>query len=176
MCLQIWARIRPGSNLPDENDPNPVITLSASKAEAPSCSKFGLNEYLTRTIGSRAPKAVQLTSLDLKIRSVQYQNRIDADQPFKVIHYWLARRFEEPQLWMIAKVILGVPATQCSIERDFNLFNSILTKSRNKLSSKSLQDVLKVRTNSTLVKPALAYMFSKDKSTVEELSVSVSST
>lgn len=85
-----------------------------------------------------------------------------------MIKYWAAKRFDDSQIWELAKVILGVPGTQCSIERDFNLFNSTLTKSRNKLSSKSIQDILMVRTNKTLVKPALVYMLDKDKNTLEE--------
>lgn len=171
--MKIWARIKPGGNVPNENDSNAANTsLNEITTESPTSNKFSLNEYLTRTIGSGASQTVQLTTLELKLRSVQYQARIDADKPFNIIQYWAGKRFEEPQLWMVAKVIFGVPATQCSVERDFNLFGSILTKSRNKLSSKSLQDVLKVRTNSTLVKPALAYIFNKDKSTLEELPTS----
>ncbi|XP_021709861.1 uncharacterized protein LOC110679476 [Aedes aegypti] len=168
-CLQTWTRIKSeaktGNIAHDDKDPT---TNNTSGAEGSSNSKFSLNNYLTRTIGLGSPQTVQLTSLEQRIRSIQYQQRIDADQPFSVIKYWAAKRFDDSQIWELAKVILGVPGTQCSIERDFNLFNSTLTKSRNKLSSKSIQDILMVRTNKTLVKPALVYMLDKDKNTLEE--------
>ncbi|XP_062698896.1 uncharacterized protein LOC115266423 [Aedes albopictus] len=172
-CLQMWTRIKSetkcSENGSDENDSAIANTKNAPTTDGPSCSKFSLNHYLTRTIGSGSPQTVQLTSLEQRIRAVQYQKRIDADAPFSTIQYWAAKRFEDPQVWEIAKVVLGVPGTQCSIERDFNLFNLTLTKSRSKLSSKSLQDILTVRTNKNLVKPGLAYMLAKDKQTLEEL-------
>lgn len=138
--------------------------IPSGSNNANSAKTFNVNQYLTKTIGMGTPQMVQQTSLELKIRTIQYQNRVDADQKFNVIDYWAAKMYDEPQLWSAVKIIFGVPPTQCSMERDFSSFGSVFTKTRHAICSENLQNILKVKTNGALIQPALTHMFMKDKS------------
>ena len=92
----------------------------------------------------------------MKLRNVQYQQRVDADVPnFDIVQYWAQRRFEDPELWQLAKVVFGAASTQCSVERDFSQFNIIITKPRNRMKDENLENVLKIKANKGIFQRAL---------------------
>ncbi|XP_017468590.1 PREDICTED: uncharacterized protein LOC108360700 [Rhagoletis zephyria] len=56
-------------------------------------------------------------------------------------------RFISPELFELALVVLGAPATQASVERAFSSLNFVLSESRNNLNNKTVEDLLLVRLN-----------------------------
>lgn len=132
-------------------------TTESEPATAPPKDGFSLNCYVSSRLGPGTSKASPEVSLEQKLRSIQYQAKVDADQKgFCVVDYWAKKRWEEKKIWRVMQVILSAAATQCTVERDFNQYNLVFTKTRNRLSPENLQNVLKIKTNRQLVCKALA--------------------
>ncbi|XP_065076957.1 uncharacterized protein LOC135700392 [Ochlerotatus camptorhynchus] len=135
-------------------DPSP---LPANEG-VPSTSqgKFSLNCYLSSRLGESSATIPKSNTLEIRLRNLQYQQRVDADiQDFSIVHYWAQKRFEDSEMWKLARVVFGAAATQCTVERDFSQFNIVLTKPRNRLKDQNLENVLKIRANKGMIQEAL---------------------
>lgn len=67
-----------------------------------------------------------------------------------VLQWWEDRRNIRPQFYIVAKVLLAIPATQVSVERLFSGVKFIMNPSRNRLEEDSLNAILVLRTNKDL--------------------------
>lgn len=120
---------------------------------------FSVNDYLSATIGTEKPVAKNEQPLEMQLRAVQFAQRVDADTEFDLIQYWKKKSESFPAVWPLARVVLAIPATQCSIERDFNLFNGILTKARSNLTGQNVTQILMIRTNPELIAKAIKALY-----------------
>lgn len=133
-------------------------TSSPTKETLPSTSqgKFSLNSYLSSRLGEGSVTVPKTNTLEMRLRNLQYQPRVDADiQDFSIVQYWAQKRFEDPEIWKLAKVVFGAAATQCTVERDFSQFNIVLTKPRNRIKDVNLENILKIRANKSMIQKAL---------------------
>lgn len=143
-----------------ETHPEPP---SLSNSSPSSSSRFSLNDYLSQRIGKGVRTSEEISSLDQRIRSIQSQSRKDADEKvFNVIEYWAKKRFEDPEIWKLVQVVLGAAPTQCSVERDFSQYNLVFTKPRNRISGENLENVLKIRSNKSIMQKSLTMALSND--------------
>lgn len=144
------------------SDPSPPSTSSEPVSSALT-SQFSLNDFISRKIGQSIQTSTEISSLEQRIRNIANQSRKDADQKgFSVIDHWAKQRFEDPELWKLVQVILGAAPTQCSVERDFSQYNLVFTKSRNRISAANLENILKIRSNKSIIPKALARSLAND--------------
>lgn len=59
-----------------------------------------------------------------------------------MLKFWEERKERQPELYMLAQVALGVPATQVSVERAFSALKFVLSDQRSRLSESTLDDLL----------------------------------
>lgn len=136
----------------DENEENIKASLDDKK--------ISMRDYLSQKYGQSSANSNSNCSIQTQIRKVQYQPQHDPDdEAFDIRQYWLKAKYEDRMLWKLADTVLAIPATQCSVERDFSFFNLILTKQRTQLSSKHLESIMHVRTNAELINSALTLAF-----------------
>lgn len=65
----------------------------------------------------------------------------------EIIDYWNQKSFEFPHLFILFKVLNGVPASQVSVERCFSALSHILSKYRTRLSETTLENILLIKVN-----------------------------
>lgn len=122
---------------PQKQDTSPTLSSAFAKI-------FGECSYTS------APQTEQ--SLERSLRDVELQARQDpADDCFDIIDYWKKNRAHNPEIWQLIKIIYAAPASQCSVERDFSLFNALYTYSRTNLAENNLNNTLFVALNSDLI-------------------------
>lgn len=70
-------------------------------------------------------------------------------QPLKtnVLKYWSEKRFTHPLLYKLSSIVLGVPASQVSVERCFSVLKYILSDYRTRLGHDILQDIMIIHLN-----------------------------
>ncbi|EDS25953.1 predicted protein [Culex quinquefasciatus] len=147
-----------------------LTELSERQAEPTSLDKpggksskkpgsFSVNDYLSATIGTEKPIPKNEQPLEMQLRAVQFSERVDADSDFDLIEYWKEKSSAFPAVWPLARVVLAIAATQCSIERDFNLFNGILVKARSHLAGQTVKRILIIRTNPELIAKAVKALY-----------------
>lgn len=64
-----------------------------------------------------------------------------------IFSFYQSIHFRSPELFELALVILGVPATQVSVERAFSSLDFALSESRYNLDNKTVEDLLLVKLN-----------------------------
>lgn len=64
-----------------------------------------------------------------------------------VLEYWYKKRLTHPILSRLAHIVLGVPASQVSVERCFSVLKFILSDHRTRLQHDILQDIMLIRLN-----------------------------
>lgn len=64
-----------------------------------------------------------------------------------ILEYWEKKKEESPELFALAKVVFGVPATQVSVERSFSSLKFILSDMRGNLSKEMLENILMIKLN-----------------------------
>lgn len=68
-----------------------------------------------------------------------------------VISYWESKKTLMPDLFDLAMTVLAIPATQCSVERDFSALKYCLNPLRYDLTNNIIDDVMRMHCNSELV-------------------------
>lgn len=76
-------------------------------------------------------------------------NPIREPKVTNVLKYWAEKSNIYPDLANLAKIILAVPATQVSVERNFSVLKLLLTDKRMNLSESNLENILMCRLNMT---------------------------
>lgn len=74
-----------------------------------------------------------------------------ASQVFDIIEYWKKRKFNNPKMYPLARVILSAPSTQVTVERLFSQLKFVLTDSRMRLSDVSIRDLMFLKMNQDLL-------------------------
>ena len=86
------------------------------------------------------------TVIRSQIESLRHQRRLATSTD--ILNYWETRK--DDALYDIAKVVLGVPATQVSVERAFSALALVLTSRRTRLNDDTLNDILICKCNHDL--------------------------
>lgn len=93
-------------------------------------------------------------SIDLEIIDIYNQienfeithKRIPLDA--NIFSYYESIRYNYPQIYELAAVVFGVPATQVSVERAFSSLHFILNERRYNLNPQMLENLLFIKLNS----------------------------
>lgn len=64
-----------------------------------------------------------------------------------ICKFWEQKKMAYPMIYPISQILLGIPATEVSVERLFSGLRYILSPFRNCLSEEMLQNVILVRCN-----------------------------
>ena len=64
-----------------------------------------------------------------------------------ILVFWEKKKFQYPELYQVAQVLLGVPATQVSVERAFSCLNFVFSERRHNLKDSILEAILLIRLN-----------------------------
>lgn len=64
-----------------------------------------------------------------------------------VLQYWFSKRFTHPLLYKLSNIVLGVPASQVSVERCFSILKFVFSDYRTRLQPDILQDIMLVKLN-----------------------------
>lgn len=64
-----------------------------------------------------------------------------------ILDYWKEYESERPELYKLAQVLMGVPATQVSVERLFSGLAFIYNPLRSRLSESVLEEIMLIRSN-----------------------------
>jgi hAT family C-terminal dimerisation region len=91
---------------------------------------------------------VNKTDEEMQQKILNISNQVQLSLSDNVLHNWEMRRYDEPNLFKISQVVLAVPPTQVSVERAFSALGLILTARRNRLSDKTIDDLLVCKLNS----------------------------
>lgn len=73
------------------------------------------------------------------------------DEEFNIMSWWRNQSAKLPRLSQIARYILSVPASSAPSERNFSVAGLTVSKLRNKLSPKNVDDLLFLRSNMDLL-------------------------
>lgn len=68
-------------------------------------------------------------------------------QNLDVLNYWELNKNVSNELYQVSSVVLGIPVTQVSVERNFSILRLVLTDKRMRLSKNSLESILMCRLN-----------------------------
>lgn len=77
----------------------------------------------------------------------------------KIFPYWNSIKSVYPDLYEVAKIVLAVPPTEVSVERNFSHLDFILNKRRNNLTDETLETILLLRLNRNLFSEAAEIFF-----------------
>ncbi|XP_055906354.1 zinc finger BED domain-containing protein 4-like [Eupeodes corollae] len=116
---------------------NPLLNLYLNRIEQQEREENGtsdvsINETLTKLY-------VDIENFD----SVYPRLPLDTN----ILTFFQNLKLKSPNIFEIAMVVLGVPATQVSVERAFSSLSFILSERRYNLNSKTLESLLLVRLN-----------------------------
>lgn len=84
--------------------------------------------------------------------SYYIQTPLLKDRTYPILKYWEERKFVNPELYELAKIVHAIPATQVSVERLFSSLRFILNRLRSCLSSQMVEDLVVIFSNSALIK------------------------
>lgn len=114
-----------------------------------------LNSFLDRIQEEEGTSNVQndgdqtieeLSNLFIEIENFEHNHpRIAIHK--NLLDFFESKKYKLPALFELAMTVLGVPATQVSVERAFSSLNFILSDKRYNLSPKTLESLLLVRLN-----------------------------
>lgn len=133
---------------------------SATTADDPFA--IFLNNAAKKSIDS-VPIGTQILTQEqilYKIRS--FSSRPSVHYKTNIMDYWNNLKFEEPQLYELAIVLLSVPVSQVSVERAFSSLSYIFNNYRSRLSPNVLNQVLLLRLNYELAPRPHEYVSKED--------------
>ena len=76
--------------------------------------------------------------------------RIKSDT--NILEYWETKKQEQSILYELVQVVLTVPATQASVERNFSVLKYVFSHLRCRLSEERVQDILLIKLNNNFIK------------------------
>lgn len=71
---------------------------------------------------------------------------------YDVWSHWLLKRTTQPELAIVALVILATPSNQVSVERAFSALALVLSDARTELADDTLEEILLIKLNADLFK------------------------
>lgn len=80
----------------------------------------------------------------------ELQKYPQAEPGLNILQFWNENNIRFPKLYSLAMLIMAIPSSQTSIERNFSSLTFILNPLRTKLSSKLLENILLIRSNKEL--------------------------
>lgn len=83
-----------------------------------------------------------------KIDALCHCNRLNAD--YDILEYWENKKFADPELYLLAQTVLGVPTSRVSVKRAFSALSLVLTHSRTPLNGTTLNNILIIQLNEEL--------------------------
>ncbi|XP_040360142.1 uncharacterized protein LOC121048176 [Ixodes scapularis] len=136
-----WKRI---TGLQPKQD---IKYIQASVAAAPAEPQDALEALLKEKEAEAGahPEAGGLGPVDIACLLEMLDKEARLPRTTNVLAFWEERKERQPELYSLAKVALGVPATQVSVERAFSALKFILSDQRSCLSLSTLDDVLFLR-------------------------------
>lgn len=83
-----------------------------------------------------------------KIVKISLQSRLSFEKnPFEIYEQF---RDVDPLIFQLATTVLSAPSTQVSVERAFSALKILISAQRNRLSEKSVEDILTISLNREL--------------------------
>jgi hypothetical protein len=83
---------------------------------------------------------------------ITYLKEAPISQKNTPLDYWKSNNTRFPILSILARRYLAIPATSASIESTFSIGNNIITKSRNRLSSTIVKELILLKSWKTSLK------------------------
>lgn len=100
--------------------------------------------------------SANFSEVDLKIKLLSIANASQRlDSKTDVLKLWESRRYDDPELYLLAITALAVPCTQVSVERCFSGLKLLLEDHRLRLSASKLDDLMIIRFNMNLLPEAI---------------------
>lgn len=126
------------------------LSLSSTSLEAVTVTQLPLlDDYLNSIKESNTSdeEEDELSDLDAKFLEIEnfHPKRLPSES--NILDYWEAHKYTNTNLYKLATLIHGVPATQVSVERAFSALHYVLGYLRYKLSSENLATILLVKLN-----------------------------
>ncbi|CAK9302332.1 unnamed protein product [Gordionus sp. m RMFG-2023] len=142
--MSTWRQIQI-FNKPKDNQSligSPVIPISSKKTR--------LDLYLEKE-SANAPIYQNIESIDMKtkINGLIYGQKLPSDQ--NILQYWQSKKYQDPELYTLSRVVLAAPCSQVSVERSFSALGLIVTPLRTRLDKSTLNDILLIKLNKNLL-------------------------
>ncbi|XP_065314956.1 uncharacterized protein LOC135923893 [Gordionus sp. m RMFG-2023] len=132
------------------NKPKDNPALSGSPLIPVSCKKTRLDVYLERE-SANAPiyQNIEILDMKTKINALIYGQKLPSDQ--NILQYWQSKKFQDPELYALSRVVLAAPCSQVSVERSFSALGLVLTPLRTRLEKSILNDILLIKLNKSVL-------------------------
>ncbi|XP_065324914.1 uncharacterized protein LOC135931607 [Gordionus sp. m RMFG-2023] len=132
------------------NKPKDNPALSGSPFIPVSCKKTRLDVYLERE-SANAPiyQNIEILDMKTKINALIYGQKLPSDQ--NILQYWQSKKFQDPELYALSRVVLAAPCSQVSVERSFSALGLVLTPLRTRLEKSILNDILLIKLNKSVL-------------------------
>ena len=83
-----------------------------------------------------------------------------------MIQYWIKKRYTDPKLFRLTKILLSVPSTQVTVKRLFSQLKFVITDNRMKLKDETVKNVMFLKMNSQLLEEIVEKMFESDNKAI----------
>ncbi|CAK9301010.1 unnamed protein product [Gordionus sp. m RMFG-2023] len=141
--MSTWRQIQIFNKPKDNQSLNgsPVIPISSKKTR--------LDLYLERE-SANAPIYQNIESIDMKtkINGLIYGQKLPSDQ--NILQYWQSKKYQDPELYTLSRVVLAAPCSQVSVERSFSALG-LTVPLRTRLDKSTLNDILLIKLNKNLL-------------------------
>ncbi|CAK9291959.1 unnamed protein product [Gordionus sp. m RMFG-2023] len=84
-------------------------------------------------------------------RQIQIFNKPKDNQSLIGSPYWQSKKYQDPELYTLSRVVLAAPCSQVSVERSFSALGLIVTPLRTRLDKSTLNDILLIKLNKNLL-------------------------
>lgn len=108
-----------------------------------------LFESFMKTQDNREPFQMENLCIDQQLNSLCYGNRLHSET--NILEYWVSKKYDFPELFSLASVVLSLPTTQVSVERCFSGLALVLTNHRARLSGTTLEKILLLKLNKNIL-------------------------
>lgn len=128
-----------------------------------------VEEYLSVLFEENVAKTSHQEEKTILSEIVQLESRTKiavSTQDFNVIQYWIKKRYTDPKLFRLAKILLSVPSTQVTVERLFSQLKFVITDNRMKLKDETVKNVMFLKMNSQLLEEIVEKMFESDNKAI----------
>jgi uncharacterized Fe-S cluster-containing MiaB family protein len=89
--------------------------------------------------------------VDIQQKISNVCNSIKVPLPTNVLKLWESKRYEEPELFKIAQVVLSVPSTQISVNRAIGAHELLTTYSNQKVAPETIGNIMITKLNSEVL-------------------------
>lgn len=134
------------------------VTADSINPQQPHTSGNGNETSTVNTDGSQKQPNYKKTKSEFLCLLDEFERKfplINHETP--VLSFWNEHREQFPEIYEVAIILIGIPASQSTIERSFSHFGFVFSCRRCNLASNLLEDILFIRLNKEL-----AYKVFKD--------------